>query len=428
LNTLRCSEEAPKYRRSGRGNRICILGGGFGGVNTALKLAALAPLEDPKAEITLVDSSERFVFLPLLYELVTGELQDWEVAPVFTDVLQGSGVRFVHGSVSSLDRRNRTVTVHKASVAGGGEERVEFDKLVVALGQEPSLPAAGGIADHAIPFYRVEHAKQLRARLQRLREGSTSGRTRVAVVGGGYSGVELSCSLAELCAGWGDVTLFQRSDNVLRGGSRYGRTTSRQEMQRRGVRLEADAEIRQVGADSISFSCAGGEERTECADVVVWTGGSTGNSAVQGMGFVTNEYGQLDVDLNLRVRGEEGVFALGDAAASFDVLGEAAPRSASAAVQQSETLAWNLHASLTGGLPVKFRYQNLGEMMAFGPGAASVNSDVFGLKASGPLAAAIRRATYLIRMPGAQHRQKVAASWAARLPGDIGRVLGQRDK
>ncbi len=59
LQTLRCVEEAPKYRRSGRGNRICILGGGFGGVYTALKLAALAPLEDPKAEITLVDTSER---------------------------------------------------------------------------------------------------------------------------------------------------------------------------------------------------------------------------------------------------------------------------------------------------------------------------------------------------------------------------------
>lgn len=62
LQSLRCAEEAvtPPRRRTGRGNKICILGGGFGGVYTALKLAALAPLEDPKAEITLVDASERY--------------------------------------------------------------------------------------------------------------------------------------------------------------------------------------------------------------------------------------------------------------------------------------------------------------------------------------------------------------------------------
>ena len=60
LQTLRCAHENPvPRRRSGRGNKICILGGGFGGLNTALKLAALAPLEDPKAEITLIDTSER---------------------------------------------------------------------------------------------------------------------------------------------------------------------------------------------------------------------------------------------------------------------------------------------------------------------------------------------------------------------------------
>ena len=43
----------------------------------------------------------RFAFLPLLYELVTGELKDWEVAPVFNDLLEGTGVKFVHGKVGS---------------------------------------------------------------------------------------------------------------------------------------------------------------------------------------------------------------------------------------------------------------------------------------------------------------------------------------
>jgi NADH dehydrogenase FAD-containing subunit len=71
-----------------------------------MKLANLAPLErdGSKAEITLIDPRDRFVFLPLLYELVTGELRDWEVAPVFTDLLQGSGIKFVQGSAVRIDQ------------------------------------------------------------------------------------------------------------------------------------------------------------------------------------------------------------------------------------------------------------------------------------------------------------------------------------
>ncbi len=59
------------------------------------------------------------------------------------------------------------------------------------------------------------------------------------------------------------------------------------------------------------------------------------------------------------MKGEEGIYALGDVAESFDVLGEQVPRTAAAALQQSETLAWNLHAAITSGVPVKFRYQVL---------------------------------------------------------------------
>mmetsp|Transcript_43198 Transcript_43198/g.102007 ORF Transcript_43198/g.102007 Transcript_43198/m.102007 type:complete len:497 (+) Transcript_43198:176-1666(+) len=434
LQSLRCAEEAvtPPRRRTGRGNKICILGGGFGGVYTALKLAALAPLEDPKAEITLVDASERFVFLPLLYELVTGELQDWEVAPVFTDVLKGSGVKFVHGSVLGVDKDSRTVSVQKASVAGGGETTVEFDKLVVALGQEPSLPEAGRIKELALPFARVQHAHTLRTRLRHLSlkraaaaARGAGGKASIAVVGGGYSGVELACSLAETHKSWAEVKLFQRSDNVLPGATRYGRTTSRQEMQARGVTLMTHSAILSLDEESLTYKkTEGGEEHTEPAHIVVWTGGMQANSVVgSALGFKTNEQGRLPVDLFLRVRGEEGVYALGDIADSTDHLGDAVPRTAAAALQQSETLAWNLHASLTYGVPVKFRYQDLGEMMTHGAGGASVASAVFGLKASGPLAAAIRRATYLLRMPGLQHKAQVAGSWARRLPSDLQKIL-----
>ncbi|BCX06677.1 MAG: hypothetical protein KatS3mg066_0536 [Fischerella sp.] len=89
--------------------RICILGGGFGGLYTALRLSQLPWESLPKPEIVLVDQSDRFVFSPLLYELLTGELQTWEIAPPFEELLTDTGVRFYQAAVSGIDTQQRRV-------------------------------------------------------------------------------------------------------------------------------------------------------------------------------------------------------------------------------------------------------------------------------------------------------------------------------
>jgi demethylphylloquinone reductase len=81
---------------------ICILGGGFGGLYTALRLQQL-DWGNTQRKIILVDKSDRFVFTPLLYELMTGEMTAWEVAPTFQDLLQGTDIEFRQGTVESID-------------------------------------------------------------------------------------------------------------------------------------------------------------------------------------------------------------------------------------------------------------------------------------------------------------------------------------
>jgi len=63
------------------GPRICVLGGGFGGLYTALRLEALPWPAGGAPRVTLVDRGERFVFKPLLYELLSGELSEDEARP-----------------------------------------------------------------------------------------------------------------------------------------------------------------------------------------------------------------------------------------------------------------------------------------------------------------------------------------------------------
>lgn len=156
---------------------------------------------------------------------------------------------------------------------------------------------------------------------------------------------------------------------------------------------------------------------------MIWTAGTSSNPLIRNSALPATEQGKLPVDAFLRVRGVEDVYSLGDVADCVDALGDRMAGNAQVAVQQSQALAWNIHAAITGGIPVKFRYQNLGEMQTMGRYAASVSSDVFGLGASGPVGAAMRRATYLLRMPNGRHRAQVAASWLTRLPDDIAQVL-----
>ncbi|CAN6214593.1 unnamed protein product [Urochloa humidicola] len=75
--------------------RVCILGGGFGGLYTALRLESLVWPSDKKPQVLLVDQSDRFVFKPMLYELLSGEVDVWEIAPSFTELLKNTSVQFV---------------------------------------------------------------------------------------------------------------------------------------------------------------------------------------------------------------------------------------------------------------------------------------------------------------------------------------------
>ena len=159
---------------------ICILGGGFGGLHTALRLSQLPWESNQKPEIVLVDQSDRFLFSPLLYELLTGELQTWEIAPPFAELLENTGVRFCQSSVSEID-----IDLKKVHLENGSE--IPYTQLVLALGGETPLDLVPGASSHAYPFRSITDAYNLEERL-RILEESPLDKIRVAIIGGGYSG------------------------------------------------------------------------------------------------------------------------------------------------------------------------------------------------------------------------------------------------
>lgn len=185
----------PRMAESGLGGpEVTVLGGGFGGLYTALRLVSLDWVGGPRPRVTLVDRDDRFAFSPMLYELATGSATSWEVAPRYEDLLAGTDIEFVQGEVRGLDETERVV---RLASDGQSEQLLPFDQCVVALGSQPAFGSVPGAADFAQPFYSADDAFAVKQKVRELRDTSESAVLRVCVVGGSYIGAELA---ANLCA------------------------------------------------------------------------------------------------------------------------------------------------------------------------------------------------------------------------------------
>lgn len=383
--------------------RICILGGGFGGLYTALRLSQLPFSKTEKPEIVLVDRRDRFLFVPLLYELLTGELQTWEIAPPFAELLENTGVRFCQGTVSGIDLDQKRVQLHD------GPE-IPCDRLVLALGGETPLDMVKGAVEYAYSFRTLKDAYGLEERLRFL-EASDTDKIRVAIVGAGYSGVELACKLADRLGDKGRVRLVEQSDMILRTSPEFNREAANKALEKRKVWIDLETEVEAIEADTISLLYKGQLDVLP-VDIVLWTVGTQVSQAVRSLPLKQNRRGQLIVNPTLQIIDHPDIFALGDIAECHDATGQKVPSTAQTAFQQADYTAWNIWASLTGRPLLPFRYQPLGEMMTLGIDNATLAG--LGIKLDGQLAHIARRLAYLYRMPTFDHQLKVGFNWISK--------------
>lgn len=383
--------------------RICILGGGFGGLYTALRLSQLPFAKPQKPEIILVDRCDRFLFSPLLYEILTGELQTWEIAPPFEELLKDTGIRFYQGTVAAIDINEKRVQLQD------GPE-ITCDRLVLALGGETPLNLVSGAAKHAFPFRTISDAYRLEERL-RILESSQSDKIRIAVVGGGYSGVELACKLSDRLGERGRLRLIEQSDKILQTSPDFNREAANIALEKRRVWIDLETSVDAIESDTISLVYKGQIDILP-VDAVLWTIGMIVSPMVRSLHLQQNIRGQLIVEPTLQVVDNPGIFALGDIAECVDADGQKVPASAQVAFQQADYTAWNIWASLTDRPLLPFRYQPLGEMLTLGVDNATFAG--LGIKLDGQMAHVARRLAYLYRMPTLDHQIKVGFNWIAR--------------
>jgi demethylphylloquinone reductase len=378
---------------------ICILGGGFGGLYTALRLQQL-DWGNIQRKIILVDKSDRFVFTPLLYELLTGEMTAWEVAPTFQDLLQGTNIEFRQGTVESIDLTSQSVQV-------SGYEPINYDKLVLSLGGETPIGNTPGVAEHTIPFRNLNDVTRLEGRLRQL-ETSDAEKIRVAIVGAGFSGVELACKLADRLGDRGRIRLVELGTKILPAAIEFNQTAAQTALSTRKVWIDLETSVKEVTATELAMEYREQVDRIP-VDVVLWTVGNQVNPVVEKLVFERNLRGQIKTLPTLQTVDRPEVYALGDLAEVIDSDGNKIPATAQSALQQADFAAWNIWSQTLNKPLLPFRYTNLGEMMALGSNSATLSG--LGVQLDGTWAYLARRLVYLYRLPTLNHQIQVGLHW-----------------
>jgi demethylphylloquinone reductase len=261
----------------------------------------------------------------------------------------------------------------------------------------------------------VQDAYRLEEKL-RLAEASGADKIRVAIVGAGYSGVELACKIAERLgdpggngeAARGRVRLVEATDQILRTSPEFNREAATKALSQRKVWIDLETKVESVTAEAIALEYKGQLDIIP-VDIVLWTVGTQVSEVVQKLPLKHNDRQQLVINAFLQTPEHPEIFALGDLAECLDAEGQRVPSTAQAAFQQADYAGWNIWASILDKPLLPFRYQALGEMMSLGTDNATLAG--MGIKLDGPFAHVARRLIYLYRMPTLDHQIKVGLNW-----------------
>jgi demethylphylloquinone reductase len=381
--------------------KICILGGGFGGLYTALYLHRFPWDKLPNCEITLVEQKDRFLFSPLLYELVTGELKAWEIAPSYDKLLRNKNIRFCQAKVTGIDLDNRLVKLHDGA-------QLNYDYLVLSVGSQIRAEGVPGAVEYTLGFRSLAEARRLEEKLAAL-EATDWKQIRVAVVGGGPSGVELACKIADRLQQRGHILLIERGDRLLKPFPLGVQRAANRALKARHVQVELNTGIDRIEPNQITL--VRDAQTTDLAvDLVLWTAGTKSFDWVKSLNCLKNPQGQLLTLPTLQLVSRPEVFALGDMAEiQYGDRNKRIPATAQVAYQQADCAAANLRAILHKRPLRRFSYLHLGDMLTLGKGAAIVSS--FGINIEGRLASLIRLVVYLQRLPTLHHRLDVIKHW-----------------
>jgi NADH dehydrogenase len=401
-----------------RRQRILILGGGFGGLYTALFLEkALA--RDSSLEVTLVNRENFFLFTPMLHEVAASDLEMTHIVNPIRKVLRR--VQFVQGQVESIDLRARRVVV-----SHGGEHHhheLEYDHLVMGLGCVTNFYNLPGVEERAVTMKSLGDAIALRNHLIECLEEADPECCRLkqpvltfVVAGGGFAGVETVASVNDfvrealvfypnLTEADLRVVLVHDGPVILPElGEQLGIYAQRKLTERK-VEIRLKTRISAMSEKGVELS----DGTVVPAKTLVWTAGTAPNPILATLPC-QKERGRVIANTYMEVPEWPGVWALGDCALIPDPrTGKAYPPTAQHALRQGKILAGNILAAIRGGEKKPFVFTTIGLLASIGRRTGVAR--ILGVNFSGFVAWWLWRTIYLSKLPRVEKKVRVGLDW-----------------
>lgn len=381
---------------SGEPEKIVILGSGWAALNALRKCAG------PNKAIVVVSPRPHFLYTPLLASSAVGTITLRSAceplrALVEDAARQATSATFVRADAREIDLRNKTVIATTGSEASGMELELSYDKLVVAVGTQPNWFGIPGVKEHGLFLKEAEDSAKLHARLLNNLEKASAlsyqegekyqteidRLLKVVIVGGGPTGVELSAELADfvnndVAKRYGtnisercQIILVEMMPRILAPFDASLATVAKDHLISKGVEVRTGWGVTHVESTDVTMqpstprnatteqkAAASAAAQTEEIGALVWVGGIGARPLVTKLAKALGqkEMRGLLVDENLKVKGTEGVYAIGDAAFSGF-----AP-TAQVASQQGK----HIGRAIRDGVDTKFEYTHMGTLCSLG--------------------------------------------------------------
>ncbi|MCL6545649.1 MAG: NAD(P)/FAD-dependent oxidoreductase [Bryobacteraceae bacterium] len=401
-------------------HRVAIIGGGFGGLETAKRLAK-APVS-----IMLVDRWNYHLFQPLLYQVATGGLSAADIAiPLRFILRKQKNVQVWMAEVTDIDVERRMLIAPP--------RQIPYDTLVVAAGVSNGYFGNDHWSTAAPGLKSLEDAAEIRARTLyafEMAEQEPDPELRrlwlnFVIIGAGPTGVELAGALGEITKDTlredfrnirteeARIFVLDMAPRVLPSFPEDLSAAAEHSLIRLGVRPLLGVRVVEIGANGVRFERDGRQDSIG-ARTVLWAAGVQGSTLGRLLnrraGAELDRMGRVLVEPDCSLPGHPEIFVIGDLACYRLAGGNTLPGVAPVAVQQGRYVARLIQARLQGATLKPFRYLNKGTLATIGRHHAV--ADFGRLRFHGPLAWFLWLFVHLLYLVSFQNRLLVAIQWA----------------
>ena len=391
--------------------QVVIVGGGFGGLEAAKKLAG------QDVRVTVIDRTNYHLFQPLLYQVATAALSPADIAaPVRAILSRWKNMEVILAEVESVDIEAKKIKTT--------DLEIPYDFLILATGARHSYFGHNEWEKLAPGLKSLEDAIELRRRLlmafeyaeKITDEAARKAAMTFVIIGGGPTGVEMAGAIAEIARytlakdfrhidpSQARVILIEGEPRLLAGFPEDLSASAMKQLVDLGVEVRTSVCATNLTETGLQV----GDEFIPCR-VKIWAAGNNASFVGKTLGVPIDRVGRVMVNDDLTIPGHPEVQVIGDLANFSHQTGQPLPGVSPVAMQQGRHAAKNILRMIKQREPQRFRYWDKGSMATIGRNKAVADLNFVHLR--GLPAWLVWLFVHIIFLVGFRNRLAVLFQW-----------------